>query len=279
VIQYLVMNYANLVLDSVLVDETVELLRVNGGRAPVVHVADIVLKLPNLETDVALLLITDLIKDDIRLQLTDNQELELVFEDFDHRPLNQTDFVVVDLETTGGKTPQGRIIEIGAYRISNGSIVSEFQSLINPQVSIPPFVSTLTGISDTMVRSAPLFSEVVNSWLEFAGSSVLVAHNALFDVGALNFEISRVYEGRRMINPQLCTVSLTRRVIPGLPNYRLHTVAEHLSIPIQNRHRASGDALATALIFIELLASLQYHGVSDLAGLRSFSLKLPVCEE
>jgi DNA polymerase III epsilon subunit-like protein len=104
---------------------------------------------------------------------------------------------------------------------------------------------------------------------------VLVAHNAPFDTGFLNHEISRVFPGHRMSNQHLCTVRLSRRVFPGLTNYRLDTVAEHFSIPIMHRHRAGSDALATAEVFLHLLSRFDDHGVRDLAAARKFQFCEP----
>jgi DNA polymerase III epsilon subunit family exonuclease len=260
----------NLVSDSALVQEAVDMLRVAGGCAPVVDIADIVLKLSDLDAELAALVVADLVKDDHRLLLRDDLIVELVCEDAEARLLHETDFVVVDVETTGAKAPPSRIMEVGAYRVSRGHIVAEFNTLVNPEIPIPPFIARLTGISDAMVSGAPLFADIAPAWLDFLGESVLVAHNAQFDVRFLNHEIARVFPGRRMINSQLCTVKLSRRVFPGLLNYRLHTLAEHFTIPIINRHRAADDALATAEIFIRMLTRLEEHGVRDLAAARRF---------
>ncbi|HWS99969.1 MAG TPA: exonuclease domain-containing protein [Pyrinomonadaceae bacterium] len=261
----------NLVSDSALVQETVEMLRVCGGRAPAADIADIVLKLPDLDAGVAAMLVADLIKDDHRLLLRDGTTVELDCENAEERVLAESDFVVVDVETTGAKTPPCRVTEVGAYRVSRGRIVAEFQTLVNPQAEIPPFIVELTGITNEMVRTAPVFADVAHAWLDFADEAILVAHNAPFDVRFLNHELARVYPGRRMVNTHLCTVKLSRRIFPGLLNYRLHTVAEHFAIPIINRHRAAGDALATAEIFLRMLDRLHEHGVRDVAGARLFS--------
>ncbi|HYP02738.1 MAG TPA: exonuclease domain-containing protein [Pyrinomonadaceae bacterium] len=260
----------NLVSDCTFVQETVDLLRLSGGRAPVELIAHTVLHLSDLDAQTAALLVSDIIKDDWRLRITDKYEIELLCEDADCRALDETDYVVVDVETTGAKTPPARITEIGAYRVQSGRIVAEFQTLVNPQMPIPSFIVMLTGITDAMVKSAPLFAEVAQDLLTFIGKSVLVAHNAPFDVRFLNHEISRVFPGKRMFNAQLCTVSLSRRVVPGLVNHRLHTVAEHFAVPIKNRHRAAGDAEATAEVFLRLLDLLQQNGVRDLAAARKF---------
>jgi DNA polymerase-3 subunit alpha (Gram-positive type) len=170
--------------------------------------------------------------------------------------------------------PPNRIIELGAYRIRRRKIIDSFLTLVNPEISIPRFVMALTGITNEMVKQAPLFAEVAPQWLEFVQDAVLIAHNAPFDTSFLNHEIARVYPGHRMVNPHLCTVLLSRRTVPGLTNYRLDTVADHFSIPIFDRHRAGSDALATAEVFIRILDRLEELGVKDLAAARSFQLPL-----
>ena len=124
-----------------------------------------------------------------------------------------------------------------------------------------------------MVKNAPVFGEIAADWLRFADTAVLVAHNAPFDIRFIDHELARVFPGRRMANPHLCTVSLSRRVVPDIANHRLHTLAEHFSVTIRNRHRAAGDALATAEVFLLLLDLLQQHGVRDLAGARRFKVQ------
>jgi DNA polymerase-3 subunit alpha (Gram-positive type) len=193
--------------------------------------------------------------------------------------LEELDYVVVDLEATGAKMPPNRVIELGAYRISHGRIVDNFLTLVNPEIPIPRFVVALTGITNEMVKTAPVFADVAPKWLDFVSDAVLIAHNAPFDTSFLNHEISRVYPGHRMINTHLCTVKLTRRVFPGLTNYRLDTVADHFSIPIFHRHRAGSDALATAEVFLHLLSRLTENGVKNLATARSFQLVEPKAEE
>lgn len=248
------------------------MLRVCGGCAPVTDIADIVLKLSELDAETAALIVSDLIRDDHRLTIRDDLKVELTCEDFENRLLHETDFVVVDVETTGAKTPPSRITEVGAYRVSRGRIVAEFQTLVNPQALIPQFIVQLTGITDAMVKNAPVFADIAPAWLDFASDALLVAHNAQFDVRFLNHEVARVFPGRRMINSHLCTVKLSRRIFPGLTNYRLHTVANHFSIDIVNRHRAAGDALATAEIFIHMLERLKEYGVRDVSEARRFRL-------
>ena len=263
-------RYPNLVSDSTLVQDTIDLLNTSGGRAAATEIVDAVFKLSHIDDELAGLLVADLIRNDRRFKICDNT-VELLADDSHSRLLKDLEFVVVDVEATGAKTPPNRLIELGAYKIRGRSIVDKFHSLVNPEIPIPRFVASLTGISNDMVRRAPFFAEVAPRWLDFISDSVLVAHNAPFDTSFLNHEISRVYPGHRMVNPHLCTVKLSRRVLPELLNHRLDTVADHFSIPIVSRHRAGSDALATAEIFLLLLVELEEtHGIKDLAAARRF---------
>ena len=263
--------FPNLVSDSTLVQDTIDLLNDSGGRAHASHIVDAVFKLSHIDDELASLLVADLIRNDRRFRIADNHTIELLEDDWGPRLLKDLEFVVVDVEATGAKTPPNRLIELGAYRIRDGRIVDKFLTLVNPEIPIPRFVASLTGISNDMVKRAPVFADVAPRWLDFVSESVLVAHNAPFDTSFLNHEISRVYPGHRMVNPHLCTVKLSRRVLRDLLNHRLDTIANHFSIPIVSRHRAGSDALATAEIFILLLTKLEEeHGVKDLAGAREF---------
>lgn len=268
--------YTNLVSDSTLVQDTIDLLTCSGGRAAASEIVDVVFKLSHIDDELAGLLVADLIRNDRRFKIIENNTVELQEDDSHARLLKDLDFVVVDVEATGAKTPPNRLIELGAYRIRGGRIVDKFLSLVNPEIPIPRFVASLTGISNDMVKNAPVFADVAPNWLDFVSDSVLVAHNAPFDTNFLNHEISRVYPGHRMVNPHLCTVRLSRRALPDLSNHRLDTIASHFSIPIIHRHRAGSDALATAEIFLLLLVEMEEtHGIKDLAGARQFQFVEP----
>ncbi len=264
--------YPNLISDSLLISETIQLLELSGGRASAVDVVDYVMKISTPEPRIAKLLVSDLVEIDSRLRLIEDI-VELCEDDFNSRNLGETDFVVFDLETTGAKIPPCRITEIGAYRIKNGEIEGSFQTLVNPETPIPPFITQLTGISNRMVRHAPKFREICEEFLDFIGDSVLVAHNAPFDMRFLNHEVGKIYENYRVANPNLCTVQLSRKLLPQIENHRLHTVAEYYCIFIENRHRAGDDALATAKIFVNFLEELRILGISDVASAKHFSLR------
>ena len=257
--------YPNLISDSLLISETIQLLQSFGGHASAVKVVDYVMKIRKPEPNLAKMLVADLVKQDPRLYLNDDI-LELVPSNAEQRELSETDFVVFDLETTGAKTPPCRITEIGAYRVSKGQIIAEFQTLVNPETPIPLFISQLTGITDAMVKNAPRFAEIAAEFLNFIGDSILVAHNAHFDLRFLNHEIGRIHKDYRVGNQHLCTVKMSRKLLPHIENHRLNTIADYYRVSLVNHHRATDDARATAHIFVNLLNELNNLGVKNLAG-------------
>jgi DNA polymerase III epsilon subunit family exonuclease len=262
----------NLISDSVLVQETADLLYACGGCATAVEIVDAVFKLSHIDSMLATRLVSDLIGADPRFEFIEGSKVNLIQGDHDSRPLAATDFVVMDVEATGARPSPCRIIEIGAYRVTDGKIVAKFETLLNPGTPIPHFIKGLTGISDEMVSKAPAFADIAEDWLDFAGDSVLVAHNAPFDLRVLDQEIGRTFPGQRMRNASLCTIILARHLIPELGRYRLDSVAGHFGIEIEPRHRAASDALATAQILIRLLATLNEFGIADIGGARKFRL-------
>lgn len=268
--------FPNLISESLLINETIALLRSFGGSASAVKVVDYVMKIRRAEPSLARLLVAELIERDPRLQLN-GDIVELIVNGNETIDLDTADFVVFDLETTGAKAPPCRITEIGAYRVKSGKVTEEFHRLVNPEMPIPPFIQGLTGISDAMVRNAPKFREVVEDLLDFIGDSVLVAHNARFDMHFLNHEIGKVYEDYRMGNPSLCTVQLSRKLLPDIENHKLKTLAEYFSVALINHHRATDDARATAGVFVNLLEDLKERGISSLAPTRGFKLRNAIC--
>lgn len=177
-------------------------------------------------------------------------------------------FVVVDLETTGMRPGLGKITEIGAVRIEGLRQVETFETLVNPQRSIPPKVVEITGITSSMLAGAPRIEEVMPHFLDFLDGAVIVAHNAPFDLSFLNYELSRL-RGRRLGDGAIDTVPLSRSAAPGLSNYKLGTVANALGSPVAASHRALADALATAHVFLTCVGRLQERDVTCLDELRS----------
>jgi len=262
----------NLISDSPLVQETFDLLSESGGRATFTQIADSIFHLTNATEELTAALIADLIQNDPRFSIEGNH-LAIKPDEIENKPLNEIDFVVVDVEAVSGRSIPTRVIEIGACRVRNGEITDEFEVLLNPDLPVPRFISALTGINDEMLSTAPRFADIAEQWLEFAGDSIIVAHNSSFDLTLLNQEVARVFPGCRMRNADLCTVKLARRIVPYLDNHHLDALAEHFGFEITQRHRAAGDALATAHILLRLLDELEIHGVRTLAGARKFHLR------
>ena len=178
--------------------------------------------------------------------------------------LRDVEFCVLDLETTGGSSEFEAITEIGAVKYRGGEEIGRFATLVNPQRAIPSFITVLTGITDSMVASAPTIDETLEPLLEFIGDSVLVAHNARFDVGFVNAALVRA--GReRLSNRVLDTVGLARRLVGAdVDNCKLATLAASLGLAHQPSHRAINDVLATGDLLHHLIERAAGFGVFDL---------------
>lgn len=183
-------------------------------------------------------------------------------------PLAATTFVIVDLETTGGSADESEITEVGAVKVRAGEVLGEFQTLVRPAGSIPPFVAVLTGISDAMVATAPRLGAVLPSFLEFAHGTTLVAHNAPFDVGFLKAAAARLdyhWPKFRVID----TARLARRVVTQdeAPNCKLATLARVFRAATTPTHRALDDARATVDVLHGLFERLGNRGVNTIEEL------------
>ncbi len=160
-------------------------------------------------------------------------------------------YAILDIETTGGQFNEEGITEIAIYKFDGHEIVDQFISLVNPEIPIQPFVVKLTGINDAMLRSAPKFFEVAKRIIEMTNDCVLVAHNAEFDYRILRTEFRRL--GYDFKQKTLCTVELSKKLLPEQTSHSLGKLVRALGIPMADRHRASGDALATVKLFKLLL--------------------------
>jgi DNA polymerase-3 subunit epsilon len=161
-------------------------------------------------------------------------------------------YAILDIETTGGKYNEEGITEIAIYKFDGHSVVDQFISLVNPEKPIQPFVVNLTGINNEMLRNAPKFYEVAKRIIEITDGCIMVAHNALFDNRILTTEFDRL--GYQFEKETLCTVELSKKLIPDMPSYSLGKLVRSLGIPLTDRHRAQGDAKATVALFKMLLA-------------------------
>ncbi|HET8717424.1 MAG TPA: DEDD exonuclease domain-containing protein, partial [Nocardioidaceae bacterium] len=192
------------------------------------------------------------------------------------RSLREVTFCVVDLETTGGSAQGGSMItEIGAVKVRGGEVLGEFQTLVNPAQAIPAFIAVLTGITDSMVATAPSIEQVLPQFLEFAQGCVLVAHNAPFDVGFLKHfaaEQQRPWPAFEVVD----TARLARRVITrdDAPNCKLSSLARLFDAETTPNHRALSDARATVDVLHGLMARLGGLGVHTLEELQTFSSRV-----
>ncbi|MFC5270069.1 exonuclease domain-containing protein [Adhaeribacter terreus] len=160
-------------------------------------------------------------------------------------------YAIIDIETTGGQPAQDRITEIAIFIHDGQQITDKFHTLVNPQRPIPYFISNLTGITDEMVKDAPKFHEVAKEIVQFTEGKIFVAHNVRFDYSFVKKEFADL--GYTYQRKTLCTVRLSRSLIPGLPSYSLGKLCKSINIPLELRHRAIGDAEATAKLFDKLI--------------------------
>ncbi len=168
-------------------------------------------------------------------------------------------FIAFDLETTGTVPGVDQIVEIGAVRFNNGVVESVFTTLVDPLKPIPPGASAVNGITDDMVRGKPRIETLLQSFSDFCEDSILVAHNAPFDAGFLTMDIKR-FESAAPKGLIIDTLTISRKVFPGLPNYKLGTLVQHLKIPSTGFHRAEEDATYCGNVFLEMLKRISVAG-------------------
>jgi len=155
-------------------------------------------------------------------------------------------YAVVDVETTGGSYQNARLTEIAIYLFDGNEIIDEYTTLINPEQPIPFMITRLTGITDEMVADAPKFYEVAKKIVEITEGAIFVGHNVSFDYNFLRHEFKSL--GYNYKRQTICTVRMSRKIIPGYASYSLGKLCNSLGIELFNRHRAAGDALATTYL-------------------------------
>jgi DNA polymerase III subunit epsilon len=175
--------------------------------------------------------------------------------------IRELEYAVVDVETTGGSFDRGhRVTEIAALRMTGaGTVIGEFRTLVNPERPIPAFITALTSITWDMVRDAPCFRDVAADVARVIDGAVFVAHNAPFDWRFVGAELGRA--GTTLAGVPLCTVRLARKLVPELRSRSLDSLTHFFDIPVEARHRAWGDAVATAELLRRLFARLEDHEV------------------
>ena len=182
-------------------------------------------------------------------------------------------YAIVDIETTGNGYKGQKITEISIFVFDGKKIVNEFTSLVNPQQNIPPFITNLTGITNVMVRHAPKFYEIAKKVQEITAETIFVAHNVNFDYNIIKDEFKNL--GFDFKRKKLCTVRLSRKIIPGLSSYSLGNICAYENIPINGRHRAKGDAEATTELFRRLIERDDNFIINSFLNSRSREATLP----
>jgi DNA polymerase-3 subunit epsilon len=190
--------------------------------------------------------------------------------------LNTASFVVVDVEATGTRATFGdRITEIAAVRVQGDSVTTVFETLVNPERPIPPQITRLTNITWEMVRRAPSFRDVCDQLLGVLEGHVFVAHNAAFDWRFISMEVERA-TGRALRGRRLCTVQLSRKLLPTLRRRSLDQITRYYDIENTARHRAGGDAVATAKVLVRLLREAQSRGCTSVDDLHRIAAEASV---
>lgn len=167
------------------------------------------------------------------------------------RYMKNTQYAIVDIETTGGNAGGSRITEIAIIIHDGTSVIDRFETLVNPQKEIPLPIFALTGITNDMVSGAPIFDDIAERVAELLTDRIFVAHNVNFDYSFVRHQLEEA--GIKWTARKLCTVRAARKIRPGLASYSLGNLCQSLDIPVENRHRAGGDADATAILFSRLL--------------------------
>jgi len=183
-------------------------------------------------------------------------------------------FTIIDIETTGLSKSYHKITEIAAAKVRNNKITKTYQTLVDPEVKIPRFITRLTGIDDDMVKDSPKIYEVLPDFQKFLSHDIFVAHNATFDYGFLNFNLDTHFN-QTIPNNKLCTRKLANRILPELPRKRLADLCEYFNIKNKNAHRAMADVQATHQIFTNMLNILNKKGIKDTKDIIKFE-KSPI---
>ena len=194
----------------------------------------------------------------------------------DNIPTTETDFAVLDFETTGVSGKKNRVIEIGILHVKNLEIINSYQTFINPGLLVPYYITRITGITDADLYDAPYFEDVTSEVVDFIGDSVLVAHNLLFDFSFLKHEFIRADTFLPQMN-SLCTLKLARKMYPELKSKSLGNLVKHFGIRHKDVHRALGDAMVTAKLLIKMITQLKEdQNITTLNELLAYQTVTPI---
>lgn len=183
--------------------------------------------------------------------------------------LDKIPYIIIDIETTGLYPEKSEIIEIGAIKTDGTKAVDVFATLIEPEAEIPKEIEALTGISQEMTMGKPRAKQALSELLSFIKNDVLVAHNSDFDIPFIKHHLQKQLK-KEINNKVLCTMKIARAVVPGIKSYKLHILAEHLGVPVMNRHRAMGDCETTYHVWTKLIEVLSSKGIKTLEKTEGF---------
>lgn len=253
--------------DRTLVDRALEFLV--GGPRSSRELAQGILGMPNAPEAVADRLAAALLGADPRVRKLDDGRWAGVAAASQSPMLDEVAFAVLDVETTGTRSSDDdRVTDVAVVLVQGARCELVFESLVNPGRSIPYYITTMTGISDEMVKDAPPFDGIADELLNVLSGRVFTAHNARFDWGFIDAEVKRT-RGLALVGSRMCTVKLARALLPELPSRGLDHLQEYFNIPNQARHRARGDALATAELLGRLLDMARERNCRTLADVEA----------
>jgi DNA polymerase III subunit alpha, Gram-positive type len=190
-----------------------------------------------------------------------------------HGGLEKLTYVVFDFETTGLDPNADEIIEIGAVKVEGGEIKDVFNKLVKPTRIISQTIIDLTGITPEMLENEPPIKPIIEKFYDFIGDSILVAHNADFDTSFLRNNVKKCL-GKDINNSIVCTVRVSRDLLPNLDNHKLHTIANYYKLDVVNRHRAIGDVELTYQIWLKFIQKLQEKKITSRKELEDYMAAL-----
>jgi DNA polymerase III subunit alpha, Gram-positive type len=190
-----------------------------------------------------------------------------------HGELDKLTYVIFDLETTGLESTREEIIEIGAIKIENREVKDVFNMLVKPEKLLGQHITELTGISQEMLENEPPIKPVLSKFMEFIGDNILVAHNADFDSGFVKTQLKKHFN-KDLPNQIVCTLHISRDLLPNLENHKLHTIAKYYDLNIVNRHRAIGDVELTLQIWLRFMDKLKEKNIHGRKELEDYMNKL-----
>jgi len=253
--------------DRTLVDRALELLV--GGPRTARELARDVMGMPNAPEVVADRLAAALLGADPRVRKLEDGRWAGVAAASSSPILDEVAFAVLDVETTGTRAAEDdRITDVAVVLVQGNRRELVYESLVNPGRPIPFYITTMTGISDATVKDAPSFDKIADDLLQVLSGRVFTAHNARFDWGFVDAEVKRA-RGLALVGTRMCTVKLARALLPELPSRGLDSLQEYFNIPNEARHRARGDALATADLLTRLLDMARERNCRTLADVEA----------